>query len=74
MDNLWWIAVPGLFVVLALLVVGALWVTSDGHVGGHRGVDTYPAARHRAQGMNDPTTQIVARGRARVEENGQGTC
>ena len=59
------VVLPPLAVMLGVLIV--LWVTSDDYRGVHTGIPTY-AARHEATGLDDPTTQILHRGVARVED------
>lgn len=63
----WLLAVP--VIVAALGVLAALWITSDDYRGVHTGTPTYDA-RHVATGLDDPTTQILHRGVARVEDHG----
>lgn len=60
-----WLLIGGVVLVIGLAVAGALRLTGDGYRGVHTGRETYPA-RHQAMGLDDPTTQIVARGRAQV--------
>lgn len=64
--DLWLLAIPGLIVAAVCVVVGCLWITADGHMGAHTGKDTYPHARHRATGLDEPTTRISTRGVAHV--------